>query len=260
MKLKEAQMLGILALIAVGIILLCMWGGQEPDADVTVRQAGGRLADSMPSDSRLADLYRDLLVHQPMPPAEEPGDEYLIDVGVPIGSKVEPVNEEVRIQRVIEERSPAEIPLMPAWQEAEDTQQSSEPEPLMPRAVTHIVQKGETLSSISKQYYGTVGRWRDIQKANGIADPRRMAPGVALRIPPAEGGSRSLAAAKPALSSNASQDSSARLHTVKKGDTLWRIAQRYYDDGSKWKTILAANRHLLDDAEDVRPGMQLRVP
>ena len=27
MKLKEAQMLGILALIAVGIIMLCMWGG-----------------------------------------------------------------------------------------------------------------------------------------------------------------------------------------------------------------------------------------
>ena len=38
MKLKEAQMLGILALLAVGTVLLCMWGGDDvPDDDQTLR-------------------------------------------------------------------------------------------------------------------------------------------------------------------------------------------------------------------------------
>lgn len=251
-------MLGILALIAVGIILLCMWGGEGPGSEVAVTQAEGEPVESMPSDSGLAELYRDLLVHEPLPPAEQSGDAYLIDVGAPVPP--EPVNEEVRIQRVIEERSAEEIPLMPAEEAAEATEPAAEPEPPKPRTFTHVVQKGDTLSSISKQYYGTVGRWRDIQTANGISDPRRIVPGVALKIPAAEGGERTPTAANPALSSNAAQESSGRTYTVKKGDTLWRIAQRYYDDGSKWKGILSANRHLLDEAEDVRPGMQLRVP
>jgi len=50
---------------------------------------------------------------------------------------------------------------------------------------THIVKKGETLSSIAKQYYGNANRWRDIWKANKdvVPDPKKLKVGTRLVIP-----------------------------------------------------------------------------
>jgi nucleoid-associated protein YgaU len=49
----------------------------------------------------------------------------------------------------------------------------------------HIVQKGETLSSISAKYYGTVRQWRKIVAANrsNLPDPNHLVPGAKLIIP-----------------------------------------------------------------------------
>lgn len=49
----------------------------------------------------------------------------------------------------------------------------------------HIVQKDETLSAISQQYYGTANQWRKILEANqqNIKDADRIRPGTKLIIP-----------------------------------------------------------------------------
>jgi len=49
----------------------------------------------------------------------------------------------------------------------------------------HIVQKGDTLSSISAKYYGSVRQWRKIVLANrdNLPDPNRLTPGIKLIIP-----------------------------------------------------------------------------
>ena len=49
----------------------------------------------------------------------------------------------------------------------------------------HQVQEGETLRSISRDYFGTARQWRFIQQANGV-DPVPVA-GTALWIPAAFG-------------------------------------------------------------------------
>lgn len=51
-----------------------------------------------------------------------------------------------------------------------------------------------------------------------------------------------------------------RTHVVAPGETLYGIAQRYYGNGSKWPEILAANRDKLKKANEVKPGMVLRIP
>jgi 5'-nucleotidase / UDP-sugar diphosphatase len=50
----------------------------------------------------------------------------------------------------------------------------------------HIVQKGDTLSSISAKYYGSARQWRKIVAANrdNLPDPNRLTPGSKLIIPP----------------------------------------------------------------------------
>lgn len=49
----------------------------------------------------------------------------------------------------------------------------------------HIVQKGETLSRISSQYYGSAGKWQKILEANRqtIKDANKLTPGMKLIIP-----------------------------------------------------------------------------
>lgn len=44
---------------------------------------------------------------------------------------------------------------------------------------------------------------------------------------------------------------------VRAGDSLWDIARRYYDDGSRWKDIAAANDMCQDNPV---PGMRLIIP
>jgi nucleoid-associated protein YgaU len=52
------------------------------------------------------------------------------------------------------------------------------------RTHSHVVQRGETLASISARFYGRAGDWRFIADANDIDDPRRLVAGTFLTIPP----------------------------------------------------------------------------
>ncbi len=47
----------------------------------------------------------------------------------------------------------------------------------------HVVRRGDTLSGIAAMAYGDPGEWRAIARANGIGDPRVLAPGVDLVVP-----------------------------------------------------------------------------
>ncbi len=271
MKAKETQMLGILALIAVGIILLCMWGNED-EAASGVPGDGGSGGQTAEEDTDLEQLYNDLLAPSTVEPQEEvvegpPEDEYTIELGPPGGDPWPVPSEEHMIRNVIEEHQPQEIALEPSSSEPEPVvEEEPEPEPQVGprRAVVHIVQKGETLSTISKEHYGTAGRWKQILQANQdvLSDPRRLMPDMKLTIPAVanapEQDSRSTASR--ALSSRTSASSDERTHVVREGDNFYRIAQKYYDDGSQWKKLLRANSELVSDPQDLRPGMKVRVP
>lgn len=49
-----------------------------------------------------------------------------------------------------------------------------------------------------------------------------------------------------------------RLHVVEKGDTLGKIARRYYGSADAWRRILDANPSV--DPKRIRPGQALVVP
>ena len=57
----------------------------------------------------------------------------------------------------------------------------------------YVVQKGDSLSKIAKQFYGTTSGWRKIYEANKdrIEDPDLIQPGWKLTIPEDKGDERS---------------------------------------------------------------------
>ena len=53
-----------------------------------------------------------------------------------------------------------------------------------------------------------------------------------------------------------------KLHEVKKGDNLWKIAEAAYGKGkgAKYTVIFEANKPMLSDPDKIYPGQILRIP
>ena len=49
-------------------------------------------------------------------------------------------------------------------------------------------------------------------------------------------------------------------HIVRKGETLWGIAERYYGHGRFQKVIHQANRSVIKNSDHLRPGWRLLIP
>lgn len=54
----------------------------------------------------------------------------------------------------------------------------------------------------------------------------------------------------------------SRFYEVKRGDSLWQIAESVYGSshGDKYKIIFEANKPMLTSADDIFPGQMLRIP
>jgi len=165
---------------------------------------------------------------------------------------------------------------------------TSEQETTEPK--THIVEKGESLWTISEKYYGTGYNWVDIKDENKLSDANAIHEGDQLTIPSvapriAKADSEKSENDKLADVSNSDDkkdevtptetpkeetsdskdenndklsDSKEVEHTVEQTDSLWKIAQKYYNDGNKWVQIAKANN--LDHPSIIRRGQKLIVP
>ena len=263
MKLKEAQLLGVLALIAVGIILLCMWGSDEaPDGTVAIDDAadlidGGTQGANDRAQQLLDELLRPdepVVVRQPAPPT--------VRIGIGGPAAVDNVTEGRLVDDAIYERLPHEIPLTQPEPEERAVRRPIAPKP---KTIIHVVQKGDTLGEISAKYYGTSRKVKEIQRANGNVDPRSLPIGMALKIPPL---GRTLSAASPAsgatrrtlAASGTGPAKARRTYIVKKDDSLYKIAQRFYSDGTRYKDIQQANSQAIPRADQLKPGMEIVIP
>lgn len=52
----------------------------------------------------------------------------------------------------------------------------------------------------------------------------------------------------------------AQIYTVQKGDSLWKIAEKFYGDGSKYPEIVKANSPPVKNPDLIQPGWVLRIP
>ncbi len=50
------------------------------------------------------------------------------------------------------------------------------------------------------------------------------------------------------------------IHKIKANDSLFKLAKKYYHDGSKWKKIYQANRDEMSDPNSLTIGQELVIP
>jgi nucleoid-associated protein YgaU len=57
-----------------------------------------------------------------------------------------------------------------------------------------------------------------------------------------------------------SSEPESQYYTVVSGDNLWKIAEKYYGNGSKNDVIFEANKPMLKSPDKIYPGQVLRIP
>lgn len=267
MKLKEAQILGILAIIAVGIIVVCLWGGGQPSDGAADGMAGDDMwatdGEGVTSDEPddMEDLYRLLEEEEDDLAADDSTNPFGVDVTVDVDgppSGVRPVDEAWPLPG--RERQRTVVPTSPPVA----------PPRLLdpPPALVHTVQKGDTLYDISAKYYKSSKHWKKILNANKavISEPKDLRPKMKLTIPKLK--DSDLVSGVPGRSQDravlstgtGTLASGKRYYDVQKGDTLYGIAMKHYKDAGKWKAIQKANADLISDPKKLKAGMRLVLP
>lgn len=51
-----------------------------------------------------------------------------------------------------------------------------------------------------------------------------------------------------------------QTYTVKSGDSLWKIAQRFYGNGTQWRKIYEANKSKIKNPDLIYPGQKFVIP
>ncbi len=55
-------------------------------------------------------------------------------------------------------------------------------------------------------------------------------------------------------------DYEVQYYEIEKGDSLWKVAEKFYGDGSKYKMIFEENREVIKDPDLIFPGQKIRIP
>lgn len=65
---------------------------------------------------------------------------------------------------------------------------------------------------------------------------------------------------QPKESYASGQKKAARTYVVKKGDTLQKISEKFYNTTKKWRRICDANKKVIKDCDKLEPGTKLVIP
>jgi nucleoid-associated protein YgaU len=63
-----------------------------------------------------------------------------------------------------------------------------------------------------------------------------------------------------ASSSTAPSPATERTYTVVRGDSLSKIAKRFYGKANDWKRIFEANKDVIENPDLIYPGQVLKIP
>lgn len=136
---------------------------------------------------------------------------------------------------------------------AVDSETKNANKPNVVSQMSHKVQKGETLSQIARKYGVSV---KQILQANRLRHQKNLQVGSIIKLPQVGSIIKMPIATETSLSKKIAKNNVkyARTHIVKRGETLWTIAQRY---GTTPKEIMKFNKL---NNQSLQKGQVLKIP
>lgn len=113
----------------------------------------------------------------------------------------------------------------------------------------YVVQKGDTLSKISSNFYGDTSYSDEIAVYNGLEDPDLILKGQRILLPKVE----------KLLNIYTIVDDD-QAYVIQKGDSIYSICSRYYGDTRKSTMYKLATYNNLSDPDVIRSGNILYLP
>ena len=103
----------------------------------------------------------------------------------------------------------------------------------------YTVKEGDTLWDIAERFLGNGVRYKEIEAINSLSGDT-IYKGEVLKIP-----------------QGSNTNNSGRVYTVKKGDTLWDIAERFLGSGTRYREIKILNNL---EGDTIYEGQTLKIP
>jgi len=140
---------------------------------------------------------------------------------------------------------------------------------ILPDMKLYTWKEGDSYRSIAQNYYGNVQKMTVLKRSNeGRSD---VQPGQQIFVPVFDTDvsmttSERIAPAKVEKTGDAKAAATtatatgSRVHVVKDGESLWKIAKVELGNGDRWKEIYEMNRDVLAKPEAVHKGQRLRIP
>jgi nucleoid-associated protein YgaU len=113
--------------------------------------------------------------------------------------------------------------------------------------MAYYVMRGDTLGAIAQKVYGSRGKWKALQSENGLADANKIYPGDVIYY--------TLNEASKAFAEKY-EIGNRQAHTVVKGDSLARLAAKFYGTQGAWRALWKENPQVLNP-DRIRVGMIL---
>ena len=174
--------------------------------------------------------------------------------------EVEIVGQEEAIEEVhIAQDIPSEKSVVIPVEDPETASYTSSAE-----VVYYKVQSNDNLFKIARKHYGDGQKWAKIFEANrdSMPDSNSLYVGQELLIPDItiekEANDNIIRTVSGSLDNRNSIN--IDTHTVEAGDTLYRIAEKYYGNPGKWTNILEANEDTIEDEGSLKKGQVIIIP
>ncbi|UCF71863.1 MAG: LysM peptidoglycan-binding domain-containing protein [Deltaproteobacteria bacterium] len=133
--------------------------------------------------------------------------------------------------------------------------------------VLHAIQPDESISMLAKKYYGDPKKFQIIAEYNELEDATKVRVGQEIKVPVVEGmlffgTSEEIISVSGEISKSSLTEvipvKSFTIHTVEPGESLSKVALRYYGDYKKFPIIAQYNQ--LDENASLRVGQKIKIP
>lgn len=142
-------------------------------------------------------------------------------------------------------------------------------------ARTHVVQRGESFSTIAAAVYGSESYYPHLLRANPGIEPKKLRPGMTINIPdPAQvvmvtspGGvlgaesQSSIGTSGATVSTLANPVDEKTEYRVRTGDSLYKVSIRLYGKSDRVDKLYELNKNVIGpDPAHLKTGMLLKLP